>query len=230
MLEAVGFAFLEVVGADFADGLEVFVEDVVDEAGLFLGGVGFAKEAFADVFDGEDATRDGGEGDEHEDRVFVLEGEVNEDADGTDEGGGFLDEAVDDVDEGDLQFQGIADDACHEVAGIILLEKGEGEGLEFFEDVEAEALEDVHPGVRHIVGVEEGAEGAEGEDAGDYSKGCQEGETGRGIFTGDFRDDVFDDEGQAGTRGGGGEDAREESNRELQTHGLEVGEVGSEAF
>ena len=81
-----------------------------------------------------------------------------------------------------------------------------------------------------LAGVEEGAEGAEGEDAGDYSKGCQEGETGRGIFTGDFRDDVFDDEGQAGARGGGGEDAREESNRELQTHGLEVGEVGSEAF
>ncbi len=102
MLEAVGFAFLEVVGADFADGLEVFVEDVVEEAGLFLGGVGFAEEALADVFDGEDATRDGGEGDEHEDRVFVLEGEVDEDAKGAEEGGGFLDEAVDDVDNGAL--------------------------------------------------------------------------------------------------------------------------------
>jgi hypothetical protein len=98
LLEAVGLAFLEVVGADFADGLEVFVEDVVEETGLFLGGVGFAEESFADVFDGEDATRDGGEGNKHEDGVFVLEGEVDEDAKGAEEGGGFLDKAVDDVD------------------------------------------------------------------------------------------------------------------------------------
>jgi hypothetical protein len=35
---------------------------------------------------------------------------------------------------------GIAEDACHEVAGIVFLEKGEGEGLKFFEDVEAEAF------------------------------------------------------------------------------------------
>src|SRR5690554_4001729 len=94
LLEAGSFLLLQIVGAHFPDGGEVLVQDPVHLAGLGLRPTRLSQNTFADVANWENTGGDGGQDDENEADLLLLEREVNQHAARGQECGWLLDQIV----------------------------------------------------------------------------------------------------------------------------------------